>query len=250
MLYFIKTIYKTFLLPPGIIIVFLAILSFISFRKKHKISKFILVATIALYLFSIPLVGEFLIGSLEKEYFPPENPSGDVIIMLGAGATLDTPNVNGKGHLSGYAANRLLTVAQLYKKLDVPIILSGGQVFGFTGKEADIAKEILIGIGIPEEKIITEGKSLNTTQNAQYTKEIIMQYEFRDPIVVTSAFHMPRAVKQFEKVDVQVEGYPTDYQTNINKRYSFYDFIPSASSINYSSLAIKEYIGILVAKWY
>ncbi len=250
MLYFIKTIYKTFLLPPGIIIILLAILSFISFRKKQKISNFILVATIVLYLFSTPFVGDFLIGSLEKKHFPSENPKGDVIIMLGGGATLDTPNVNGQGHLSGYAANRLLTVAQLYKKLDIPIIVSGGQVFGFTGKEADIAKEILIGIGIPEEKIITEGKSLNTTQNAEYTKEIIMQYEFRDPIVVTSAFHMPRAVKQFEKVDVHVEGYPTDYQTNINKRYSFYDFVPSASSINDSAIALKEYVGILVIRWY
>jgi len=48
--------------------------------------------------------------------------------MLGGGAFADTPNVNGKGHLSSIAANRLLTCVQLYYKLDVPIIISGGQI--------------------------------------------------------------------------------------------------------------------------
>jgi len=66
------------------------------------------------------MVCDSLIWSLEKKYQPPSELNGDVIIMLGGGAFADTPNVNGKGHLSSIAANRLLTCVQLYYKLDVP----------------------------------------------------------------------------------------------------------------------------------
>jgi len=62
--------------------------------------------------------------------------------MLGGGAFADTPNVNGKGHLSSIAANRLLTCVQLYYKLDVPIIISGGQIPGHTTSEGEIAMNI------------------------------------------------------------------------------------------------------------
>ena len=67
--------------------------------------------------------------SLEGRFIPPSEVSGDVVIMLGGGATLDTPDVTGKGQLSSHASNRLLTVALLQKKLNVPIILAGGQVY-------------------------------------------------------------------------------------------------------------------------
>ena len=70
--------------------------------------------------------------------------------MLGGGATLDTSGVNVKGNLSGTAANRLLTCAKLYNKLHVPVIISGGKVYEFTGDEARICRNILINLGVKE----------------------------------------------------------------------------------------------------
>jgi len=250
LIYFIKFLYSTFLFPPGSIIIALLLLSLYLHRKHCGSAKIAFIFTFAFYLTTIPLVGDQLIGSLEQKYQPPSDVRGDVIVMLGGGATLDTPNVDGFGHLSGFAANRLLTCAQLYNKLNLPVLVSGGKVLETTGSEADIAKVILMGLGVPGEKIIIENKSLNTTENAKFTKELIGKYGFVQPILVTSAFHMERAVLQFEKANLLVIPYPTDYQTNLHHSFQPHQLWPSASALLDVSLALKEYVGILAVKWY
>lgn len=188
--------------------------------------------------------------SLETRYHPPAPLRGDVIIWLGGGATLDTPNVSGKGNVSGFAANRLLTVLQLYRRLKTPLILSGGQVFQTTGPEAQIAALTLQGAGVPKARIMVEGRSLNTTENARFTKKLLERHHFRRPILVTSAFHMPRAVKQFERLHVKVIPYPADYHVNAAARFEPAKLIPTAEAFADTSLVIKEYLGLLAARWY
>ncbi|HHV30656.1 YdcF family protein [Acetivibrio mesophilus] len=251
MLYLVKFFYQTFILPPGCIILLLAAASIWQYKKKSlKVTKFFVIIAVILYAVSTPIICDNLIWSLERRYEPPLEFRGDVIIMLGGGAYADTPNVNGRGHLSSIASNRLLTCIQLYHKLDVPIIISGGQIPGHENSEAGIAKNILLGLGIPEEKIIVENRSLNTTQNANYTRELIEKHGFNEPILVTSAFHMERAVRQFRKNEVYVIPYPTDYQTNSIRRVNFMDFVPSAEALQKFYFSIKEYVGIVASKWY
>jgi uncharacterized SAM-binding protein YcdF (DUF218 family) len=251
MLYLIKFLYQTILMPPGIFIILLLIASAVVFRKGRRgIAAFLLTITMGLYFSSAPLFSNFLIRSLESKHSPPTRLHGDVIIMLGGGATLDTPGIGGFGHLSGFAASRLLTTAQLYRILHVPVIVSGGQVYQTTGCEAEIAKAILTGLGVPEEHIIMDKKSLNTTENAVYTAAIIKEYNFREPILVTSAFHMERSVRQFEKTNLRVTPYPTNYLTNVQARLESYHFWPSANALLDTNLALKEYLGIFAAKIY
>ena len=250
LIYFIKFLYSTFLFPPGSIIIALLVLCFYLYRRHSDLTKKIVIITVIFYLATIPLVGDQLIGSLEGKYQPPSDVHGDVIVMLGGGATLDTPNVYGLGHLSGFAANRLLTCAQLYHRLNLPILISGGKVLETTGSEADIAKVILLGLGVPEDKIIVENQSLNTTENAKYTKKLLEEYSFVQPILVTSAFHMERSVLQFAKVNLSVIPYPTDYQTNQQSKFQPHQLWPAAGSLLDVSLALKEYEGILAVKWY
>jgi uncharacterized SAM-binding protein YcdF (DUF218 family) len=250
LIYFVKFLYSTFLFPPGIIIVGLFFLCVYLYKKQPNAAKVVGIFTLVFYLCTISLVSDRLIGNLEGKYQVPKPVSGDVIIMLGGGATLDTPNVNGLGHLSGFAANRLLTSAQLYQLLQVPIMISGGKVLETTGCEAEIAKVILMGLGVPEDKIIVENKSLNTTENAMFSKELMNANGFIHPILVTSAFHMQRSVLQFEKVQTTVLPYPTDYQTNVEHKFQPHQLWPSANALLTTSLALKEYVGILAIKWY
>lgn len=250
LVYFIKFLYSTFLFPPGSIIIALLSLCVYLYRRHSDLAKIVIMLTLVFYLTTISLVGDPLIRSLEGRYQPPSDVHGDVIIMLGGGATLDTPNVYGQGHLSGFAANRLLTCAQLYHRLNLPILISGGKVLETTGSEADIAKVILMGLGVPEDKVIVENQSLNTTENAKYTKRLIEQYNFSQPILVTSAFHMERSVLQFKKVNLSVIPYPTDYQTNLQSKFQPHQLWPNASALLNVSLALKEYVGILAVNWY
>ncbi|VBB09322.1 Hypothetical protein LUCI_4612 [Lucifera butyrica] len=250
MMYFLKFIYQAFFLPPGIFIfTFLGIGLWFRY-KKERCWKLIVVLTCIFYLFTTNFTARLLLMPLEQRYEPPKQPGGDIIVMLGAGAHADVPNVNGVGQISGYGANRLLTCVQLYHQLDVPILVSGGQVFQGSGNEAEIAKTTLLGLGIPANKILVEKESLNTTQNAQYTARILESRGFTRPILVTSAFHMARAIGQFAKVRVAVIPYPSDYQTNRRLFLTVFDFIPSADAAEKISLAVKEYIGLLAVRWY
>lgn len=250
LIYFMKFLYSTFLFPPGSVIVAMVALAVYLYRRQPGVAKIIMMVTLFFYVVTISFVSDRLIGSLESKYEPPSQVSGDVIVMLGGGATLDTPNVHGLGHLSGFAANRLLTAAQLYHLLHVPILVSGGKVLDTTGSEADIAKVILIGLGVPAEAIIPENKSLNTTENAKFTKLLMEQNGFSKPILVTSAFHMERAIMQFTKVNLAVTPYPTDYQTNVETKFQPHQLWPSAVALLDTSLALKEYLGILAIRWY
>lgn len=251
MLYLIKFIYTTFLLPPGIWILFLLLLSGWLFLKRQRAFSLILFGlTVLLYINANPFFSNLLIHSLEYRYKPPERVGGDVIVMLGGGATLDSPNFLWKGHLSGAAANRLLTCIMLYRHLSVPIMISGGQVYQTTGREAEIAGYILKEAGIPGERILVENRSLNTTENAAFTRILLDRYHLRYPILVTSAFHMPRAVRQFQKAGLDVTPFPTDYHTDDKLKFIISDLIPSAGAMNDCSLVIKEYLGLLAAKWY
>ena len=142
-------------LPPGSIILALLVLAGYIWRRKHepRLAAVLGVLTLALYLLCSPLVSERLMGHLEQTYTPPAEPQGDVIVMLGGGAMPDSPGVDGEGELCARPADRLLTAVRLQRRLDVPILLSGGRVYSDTGDEAKIAARILQSLGVPEDKI-------------------------------------------------------------------------------------------------
>ncbi|OPX84868.1 MAG: hypothetical protein A4E53_03701 [Pelotomaculum sp. PtaB.Bin104] len=247
MIYFLKAV-SGFLLPPGIIIVILVIYSIWLYRREKFAARLLMLITIIFYLISTNFVGDMMIRSLESRYNPPQSIEGDVIVILGGGATLDTPDIDGLGHPTGATANRLITGARLYHALGVPIIVAGGQVFEDTGNEANIAKRILLGLGLPENKIIIEDTSLNTRENVQNVKGILEENLFQKPVLVTSAFHMERSLRNFSKLNINVQPFPTDYRSNINMNMSVNKFIPSYGALYNFSIGMREYLGIIALR--
>ncbi|RYL95891.1 YdcF family protein [Sporolactobacillus sp. THM7-4] len=242
--YIIKFIYG-FILPPGLFVTLLFISGMWMRRYSRRAAMLTWALSLLLYIYLIPMTGILLVHPLEDRYQPPKQVNGDVIVMLGGGATPDTPDIDGKGQLSGVAANRLLTTFRLYKKTGLPIILSGGKVFPDSGVESEIAKRLLVNSGVPKNKVFTENKSITTKTNAIYTKRILSRYHFDHPVLVTSAFHMERAVLNFNKTGIRVQPYPTDYLTS--RKVAVYpgQFVPSSGSVAFT--ALKEYVGILAS---
>ncbi|WCK55318.1 YdcF family protein [Aneurinibacillus sp. Ricciae_BoGa-3] len=244
MLYVIKFFY-TLLFPPGIFIILALFLSMWVYRKAKREAVLLMALTLCLYAVSTPLCGEGLIHSLESAYSPPVKPAGDVLVMLTGGATSDTPSPAGVGHPSSTTAGRILTTAQLYRSLHIPILVSGGKVLPDSGNEARISKQNLMSLGIPDNQIILDDTSLNTTENAQHTQSIMKKYGFKNPIVITSAFHMKRAVKNFQKLNVPITPYPTDYITSRHAAFSAAKTEPSSGGLYLTAMACKEYLGML-----
>ena len=208
--------------------------------------------TFALYLLCTGLVAERVIGSLENAYSPPSQDiksiNADVIILLGGGAIPDVPDVDGIGSLCSSPANRVLTAVRLQRKLNVPILLSGGQVYSDTGAEAKIASKVLKSLGVDEKDILVETQSINTTQNAKFSAEILKHNNLHRPILVTSAFHMKRAVLNFEQQGVEVIPYPTDYMVTRSPIFHYTKLRPQSEALLFNVMFLQETLRTFVTK--
>lgn len=244
MLYWIKFFYS-FILPPGVYIVMLLILTALLFRRQKRMAAALLTVTLLLYISSIPIVGSTLMHTLERKYNPPHRLQGDVYVMLTGGATAGTPDVDGLGNPTGSTANRLLSVCELYKKHPLPIIVSGGQVFKDSGNEAAIVRRKLSALGVPNQMIILDSTSRNTTENAEHVKALLQELHYDKPVLITSAFHMARAIMDFHKLHVSVIPYPVDYRVSERNRLYLDQFKPSAAAAQLTATALKEYLGML-----
>lgn len=239
----------SFVLPPGIFFVAFFLLAGWCWRRRQKETALLLAGiTLIFYLLSTGLVAERLLGSLESAYEPPEHPQGDVIIMLGGGAMPDVPDVDGTGSLCSSPANRLLTAVRLQRKLQVPILVSGGQVYDDSGREAVIAKRMLISLGVPEQDILVESKSVNTSQNAKFSAEILREHGFQQPLLVTSAFHMKRAMLNFDKVGMPVTAYPADYMVSHHPVFHYTKLRPQTEALLDNVTVLQETLRTFVTR--
>ena len=239
------------MLPPGIFILAFWGLAIYSWRcrQEKKLAVILAGITFVFYLLCTSVVAEQTMGWLESAYEPPANPQGDVIIMLGGGAMPDSPDVDGTGALCASPANRLLTAVRLQRRLDVPILVSGGQVYSDSGPEAQIARRILLSLGVPDDKILVETKSINTTQNAKFSTEILREHGLSQPLLVTSAFHMKRSVLNFEKQGVAVTAYPADYQVSHHPVFHYTKLRPQTEALLNNVTVLQETMRNMVTRY-
>ena len=252
MIYFLKFC-AGWVLPPGIFIVLFLGVAYYSFfrRNEKKIAAMIFSLTLVFYLLCTSFVAEKFLGFLEGAYDPPKSlPDGDVIIMLGGGAMPDSPDVDGVGALCSAPANRLLTAVRLERKLRVPILLSGGQVYADSGQEAMIAKRVLLSLGVKESSVLLETKSVNTAQNAKFSAAILREKKFTRPILVTSAFHMKRAVLNFEREGVTVIPYPADYMVSRDPVFHYTKLRPQSEALLQNVTVLQETLRTFVTRYF
>jgi uncharacterized SAM-binding protein YcdF (DUF218 family) len=199
-----------------------------------------------MWAFSISPVADAMLRGLEYSFQIPDNPQGDVIVLLGGGVYDKVPDLSGVGAPTEDMIGRLVTAVRLQKKINIPIIVSGGAVFKGRKAEAPIVKRFLIDLGVPDKKIIIEDKSRDTIENARYTAEICKRLGYKKPILVTSAYHMKRSVMSFKKVNMDVIPFPSNFKTWKSRKYGWEDYLPR--SLGNSSAAINEYMGFLFYK--
>jgi uncharacterized SAM-binding protein YcdF (DUF218 family) len=223
----------------------LALLS-LFLRRWARISVALLVLAIVwLYVCSTAYVADYLMATLENDH-PPKAmsvvPSADAIVVLG-GAT------RGDAHLSRMAdlnasADRLTHAAALYKAKKAPLILaSGGSTTGGRS-ESEQLRDYLVLMGVPKASVMMERQSLDTRQNARYSAVVLQGRGAKKILLVTSAYHMSRAVPLFQRQGFEVVPAPTDYQRLVGKP-AVPRWLPTVDDLGRSTVAIKEYVGFL-----
>ena len=96
--------------------------------------------------------------------------------------------------------------------------------------------------------IIVETRSINTTQNAKYSIEILKKRKLRKPIRVTSAFNISRAVLNFEQQGVSVIPYPTDYLVTHSPVFHYTKLRPQSEALLANVMVLQERLRTLVTR--
>ena len=226
---------------PLILVIGLIILGII-----FNLRKFSLIGVIVLILSSLPIISNKFIAYLEKDYQPieiAEIENVDAIVVLSGMIRVIGDEENLKYEFTD-SVDRFFAGLDLFNNNKSPIlILTRGKMPWSLGiAEGEYLKELAIKYGVSEENIILTDEVQNTDQEAKAIKEILT--EDAKIILVTSAFHMPRAEKVFKAANINLIPYPVDFQ-NSKSKTTMMDFIPSAGSLSQTSQFVREMIGRL-----
>jgi uncharacterized SAM-binding protein YcdF (DUF218 family) len=203
-----------------------------------------------LWFWSMPVVSEALRGRIEAAAGPhsaEEIGKAEVMVVLGGGVSGPLPPLRVYPDL-GAASDRVWYASRLYKAgKGSRIVLSGGVVSTADGSEAAAMRLFLLDLGVPDRAIVLEAGSVNTMTNASLTRRLLARDGIHRIILVTSALHMPRARRIFERAGFQVISAPTDFEV-IDMPFSVLRYMPDAAALEGSARAIKEVVGYVFAR--
>lgn len=249
-MFFILSKTVTFLLLPSNILILCGLAGVVLLMTRwRRVGAWLAGASlVVMALVSFLPVGTVLLSALESRFprWDPAKGAPDGIVVLGGAinpahsSAYGTPMVNGD-------AGRLIAMAKLAR--DYPsarIVYSGGDasLLGNGLAEADFVYPLLDSVGVPRTRVMLETQSRNTVENALLTKEMVKPKPGERWLLVTSAFHMPRAVGCFRKAGFVVEAYPSNWQTLPTWTFGFGRSL--AGGLGTLDLAAHEWTGLFV----
>lgn len=195
-------------------------------------------------------LGNLLLIPLE-ERFPRASPDPAPVGIVVLGGSFDTVVAGSRKEIAlTDAAERMTEVAELARRWpDARIAFSGGSgtVVYDGATEAELAGRMFASFGVAKERLLLEGRSRNTVENARFTRALVSPKPGERWLLVTSAYHMPRAVGCFRRAGFEVEAWPVDYRTRGPEDASR-PFPSVAAGLRRTDVALREWLG-LVSYW-
>jgi len=258
MVYYIRNLIASLLLPPGLFFVLIVIIVLLNFKKgisyseqrdnKRYISLVLIFLLFSLYIFSTYFGEVLFVKPLENDYAPLDikglSEKKSAIVILGGGIRRGTP----RGEEVGFKTlSRLYEGLKLYQKSGYDIVVTGGTPPKISGiSEAEMMRDVLIDLGVSAEHIIVEDKALTTWLNAVNTTGILEGLGYRRIILVTDAIHMRRSLSSFQKNwSYELISAPANYL--LEGELSMLDFIPNGRALDNNIKAMHEWMGLI---WY
>ncbi len=171
----------------------------------------------------------------------------DGIVVLGGAVSTDVSAARNEVVLNE-SAERLTVVADLARRYpNARIVFSGGSgaLLFRDGTEAEFALRLFETFGIARERIIAEDQSRNTVENAVFSKKLAEPKPGDTWLLVTSAYHMPRAIGIFRQEGFAVEAFPVDWRTR-GKIDALRPFFTLGDGIRRTDTAVREWVGLAV----
>ncbi|WP_237154234.1 YdcF family protein [Oryzibacter oryziterrae] len=212
-------------------------------------NQFVVIALLLMAASAWSCLPSLLMYPLEQRFSAPAhpeslNPTGIIVL----GGIIDTHLSTERGapeFVDG--AERLIEAAALARRYPAArVIFTGGSatfVDSTDTPEAEFARQVLIDFGIAPERITLEKRSRNTRENAAFTLDVVQPQATDSWILVTSAFHMPRAMGTFRAAGWNgLTAWPVDYRVEPHPRLLEAQF--ASDGLFLTDLAIKEWIGL------
>jgi uncharacterized SAM-binding protein YcdF (DUF218 family) len=250
LLFVTKKVVSAFIYPVGASLL-LWLVGIICWRRRPRSYAgpvLVTVGAVWLLLMSMPVIGFFLLHSLEAQagnYADPiELSRHGVKHIVVLGGDFRAGKLTSADRIAYSSLVRLMEAIRLWK--GVPgsrLVLSGGRLSEKTMTTAEGMALMAEELGVPRDAIILEGESLDTEEEARLLKPILGEDRFA---LVTAARHMPRSIMLFRAKGLNPIPAPADFET-AEFIFMFNSLLPKVHGLEMSQDAIHEYLGICMA---
>lgn len=240
--WFLKDVLVILLLPPanGLLLICAAGL----FRRRRWAFGLAALGTALLVLQSLPPVADALMASLERRAgaVVQDADGAGAIVVLASGLVLEQPEYGGDS-AGERTLVRLRYGATLARRFGLPVLVSGGLPQDATRTEAAVMADILEReFAVPVRW--QETQSRNTAENAERSAAILRAAGVKRVLLVTQAFHMPRAVRLFRAAGIEVVPAPTQFKAGSESSLRPTDLLPGIAALHNSYYALHEWLGM------
>ena len=233
-------------LPTGLLLVLLTVA--LLWRRRWPVC----LALCLFWLGSTPWVSDHLLRWSEANairVLTSSLPKAQAIVVLSEGRTL-APGTAGTSEWND--GDRFWGGIELYQAGKAPwLVFTGGWVPWQPElvPEGEVLSLWAKSQGVPGSAIQITGKVTNTAEEAAAVAALLPKLrpvagaKSKTILLVTSAFHMPRAQRLFEQVGLEVLPYPVDFKVSTRNRFTGMDLLPSAGAWRYTEMAWRELLG-------
>lgn len=232
------------------ILLLLAALVLTALRWRRSATALVATAALGLVLCVWTSFGAMIVSPLEQRFARPVLPDRIAGIVVLGGGLEGGINLARGGYEVNSGGDRYIEAAALALRYpEAKIVVSGGTGALMLAGEADADTSVRLfeALGVARSRLILEGESRNTDENAVFTRRLVTPAPGETWLLVTSAFHMPRSMALFRKAEFPVLPWPVDYRTTGAEGIGMFVDNP-VDSLQAATLGIREWIG-LVAYW-
>ena len=245
-MFFLLSKILSFLIDPFFFVIYFLLASLLH-KRKYLRRRFLTFGLLFLIIFSNPFIHKFIYDLWNVKY-ETKNITYDYGILLGGMVNLESTADN---IIFSKYNDRLLNTIELFFEKRIKKILISGASGSLTSelKEAEILKNYLIKIGIPDSCVLAENSSKNTYENAIYSEKILTQIHANKEfncLIITSDYHMRRALACFKKTNLNVDPYVK--KPSIKHFDLEYIIVPQSSALFTWKILLHEIIGYCTYK--
>lgn len=233
--------------PVNLLILLAGLAALLAFTRLARFGRWLGVfAMLGLALLAFSPLPRIAVRPLEDRFPQQEAARGPVhgIVVLGGAIGVARNDI-----VLNYAAARMTKAVELARlHPSATLVFTGGGanlLSPVIATEADGARLLFEALGLPPDRIVLEDRSRNTRENATFTRALVAPKPGERWLLVTSAWHMPRAIGVFRKAGFMVEAFPVDYLSEGEPEDFARPYAKAARGLTIADDGLKEWAGLL-----